>query len=318
MKNTRKKVKPYKPASPARKLLAALVFVGDMMEALLKEQSSMPSNERVEKLGKYFVAVYFKPLGELHECFFDCLKAVGRVDAFDSGVCAGIERRLDGFWPALAKYLDDGDLATDFSLLVEGLLDLSRKNLAYHEGAKVQQQLHANALSVFERICKLARKRELSLSHPSQTCYKGAGTCYAHKEILEVLDLGREMNAAVQRMDVRHKRAIAAKKASDADDAMERLKKLHPRHHKQILEVIDILIGKDKNGMARTCLSQRRNYSSAANRLFAEYRETQKALPAGGYKSAGSLYSFIHVNKADFFKLLEAKAKERDVELPDA
>ena len=119
-------------------------------------------------------------------------------------------------------------------------------------------------------------------------------------------------------MDVRHKRAIAAKKASDADDAMERLKKLHPRHHKQILEVIDILIGKDKNGMARTCLSQRRNYSSAANRLFAEYRETQKALPAGGYKSAGSLYSFIHVNKADFFKLLEAKAKERDVELPDA
>ena len=318
MTNKKKTDKLHKPASPARKLLAALVFVGDMMEALLKEQSSVPSNERVEKLGKYFVAVYFKPLGELHECLFDCLAAVGRVDAFDSGVCAEIKQRLGSFWTALAKYLDDGDLATEFNLLVEGLLDLSAKNLAYQEGAKVQRQLFYNAESVFGRVCKLARKRELSLSHPPQTFYKGAGACCAQKEILEVLDLGRETNAAIKRMDGRHKRAVAAKKASDADDAMERLKKLHPRHHKQILEVFDILIGKDKNGMARTCLSQRRNYSSAANRLFAEYRETQKALPAGGYKSAGSLYSFIHVNKADFFKLLEAKAKERGVKLPDA
>lgn len=318
MKNTRKKVKPYKSTSPASKLLAALGTVGGMMEALSQQLSSMSSIEQVEYPCKYFISGYFKQFGELHESFFDCLKAVGRVDAFDSGVCAEIEQRLGGFCTALAKYLDDGDLATDLNLLVEGLLDLSRKNLAYQEGAKVQQQLHANALSVFERVCKLARKRELSLSHPSQTCYKGAGTCYAHKEILEVLDLGRETNAAVKRMDVRQKHAIAAKKASDADNAMDRLKKLHPRRYRQVFEVTEILVGTDERGVARTCLSQRRNYSSAANRLFAKYRKSPKALPAGGYKSAGSLYSFIHVNKADFFKLLEAKAKERGVKLPDA
>ena len=318
--------KPYKSTNPAGKLLAALKTVGGMMETLSQQRSSMPSGAWVEKPGKYSVAGHFNRLGKLHVCFFNCLEAVGRANVFDVGVYAEIQRCIDRFWTVLAQYLGDNDMATEFHLTVEWLLDLAKtRNLAYKEGAEEQNRLRDKALDVFERVCKQAKKSELSLRFPPRTCSGVADTSPVLKKLDEALDKldevrndAHDISATVNCMNNRHKRDVAARKASNADDAMERLKNLHPRHYRQVVEVVEILIGKDEKGMPRTCLSQRRNYSAAAKRLFRKYRKATKAPPVGGYKSAGSLYSFIHVNKADFFKLLEARAAGNGVELPKA
>lgn len=168
MTNKRKADRSYKSTDHARKLLAGLITVGGMMEKSFQQRSSMPLNGRIENLDKYFVAGYFKPLGKLHKCFFNCREALGRVNFFDSSVCAEIKQSLHGFWTALARHLGSTKLATEFLLLVEELLDLSKKNLAYKEGAEVQQQLRNKALGVFESVCNLAKEVEMSLSHPPQ------------------------------------------------------------------------------------------------------------------------------------------------------
>lgn len=176
--NNKRSTKSNRSVNPARKLLATLRTVGGMMESLSQQQSSMPPGGCSEGSGQCSVAEYFGSFGELHACFFNCLDAVGVKRLFDSGVCAEIKKYLEGLWLSLTWYIDDQEMATEFQLIVEGLLDLAMiEDIPIKEVAEKQNRLYGNARGVFECICKRAREREMSLSHLPPTSSGNSATC---------------------------------------------------------------------------------------------------------------------------------------------
>ena len=264
------------------------------------------------------IAHEFRQKGKIYRSFFACCNALGSAHLCSAELIYKVKKKVRWFTDVLNIYLGIehvGDVA-EFATLVYQMLDMSERS-SPSEVRSAIKRISMKGMDALHELGKQSTAREMKLRYPATVISDRAVTqaksvpCTPEMPT-DLHELVLDTNATVHRIDTRHKHYVARKKTSEEMDAMERMRKRNRTRYDQIAAVAEIMASEDTN------FAQRRNCSAAAKRLFQDYERSGKKVPAGGYPTHGALFQFVHKNRRDFYKLLEAHAKANGVELPAA
>lgn len=150
-------------AVSATKAIAVFREVGNR----IKRMTKAPSDRRIRDLRKWAVAEFFRPLGRVCSCFFDCCAAVDSVYLCDIALVKRFKSKANWFCDMLTEHLahEHADAIAAFLTLIGRLADLAEVRDS-HKIQKEKKNIELLGRGVLEELCFKVQERELKLRNP--------------------------------------------------------------------------------------------------------------------------------------------------------